>query len=98
MYLASYLSIIFIHVHPLCANDDYFDSHFDESKNCESEELMKSLKRDPVKRCASVSKGSDAVQWEECKQVLSQYLSSSCPTTKINRVRQLLYVNWTLQN
>ena len=88
MYLALCLNILFVY-HLLCANDDYFDPHFDESRNCESKELMKRLEQDPIKRCASVAKGSDDVQWEECKQVLSQYLSSSCPTTKIERVRHI---------
>ena len=71
--------------------DDYFDQNFDDSKNCESEELMRSLQSDPIKRCADISKGSDALQWEECKQVLSQYLSKSCPTTKIYRVSNLIF-------
>ena len=64
---------------------EYFDSNFDESKNCKYEELMEQLKGDPL-RCSQVSRGSDAVQWEECKNVLSNNLVESCPHTKIERV------------
>ena len=64
---------------------DYFDSKFDESKNCKHEKLMEQLQRDSL-RCSHVSKGSDAVQWEECKKVLSNNLVETCPNTKIVRV------------
>ena len=64
---------------------DYFDSKFDESKNCKHEKLMEQLQRDSL-RCSHVSKGSDAVQWEECKKVLSNNLMETCPNTKIERV------------
>ena len=64
---------------------DYFDSKFDESKNCKHEKLMEQLQRDSL-RCSHVSKGSDAVQWEECKKVLSNNLVETCPNTKIERV------------
>ena len=69
----------------LCVEADYFDSDFDESKNCEHEELMEQLWVDPL-RCSHVSRGSDAVQWEECKSILSNNLVESCPNTKIERV------------
>ena len=65
---------------------DYFDPKFDQNKNCEHEELMLQLKRDPL-RCSHASKGSDAVQWEECKKSLSRNLAETCPNTKIERVR-----------
>ena len=64
---------------------EYFDSNFDESKNCKYEELMKQLMVVPL-RCSHFSRGSDAMQWEECKNVLSNNLVESCPHTKIERV------------
>ena len=66
---------------------EYFDSKFDESKNCKHEELMEQLRVDPL-RCSRVSRGSDAVQWEECKSILSNNLVNSCPNTKIERVNK----------
>ena len=65
--------------------NEYFDSNFEESKNCKFEELMKQLMVDPL-RCSHFSRGSDAMQWEECKNVLSNNLVESCPHTKIERV------------
>ena len=67
------------------ATIDYFDSNFDESQNCKHEELMEQLRLDPF-RCSHVSRGSDAVQWEECKSILSNNLVEACPNTKIERV------------
>ena len=83
MYKSLALDIIFLTL--FIGASDYFDSNFDESKNCKYEELMKQLKMDPL-RCSQVSRGSDAVQWEECKNVLSNKLVESCPHTKIERV------------
>ena len=64
---------------------DYFDPEFDENKNCKHEQLMRQLEVDQS-RCSRFSRGSDAVQWEECKKVLSKKLAESCPNTKIERV------------
>ena len=69
------------------AHVDYFDPDFDESKNCKHEELMKQLKADPS-RCSRSSSGSDIVQWEECKRILSQQLAKTCLVSKIKRVIQ----------
>ena len=71
----------------LANNIDYFDPTFDQSKNCKHKELMVKLKDDSKKRCSDISTGSDSQQWEECKKVISQYLASSCPNTKIEKVR-----------
>ena len=67
------------------ANVDYFDPEFDENKNCKHKQLMTQLEVDQS-RCSDFSRGSDEVQWEECKRDLSKKLAESCPNTKIERV------------
>ena len=82
--------ILNILIRPFFINSyvDYFDPDFDESRNCKHEELMKQLKVDSS-RCIS---GSDIVQWEECKKILSQQLAETCPTLKIERVIPQFYI------
>ena len=85
--------ILNILIRPFFINSyvDYFDPDFDESRNCKHEELMKQLKVDPS-RCSQSSRGSDIVQWEECKKILSQQLAETCPTLKIERVIPQFYI------
>ena len=55
--------------------------------DCEHKDLMEKLKKDP-RKCASSANGTDLVQWEECKKVLSNNLVETCPNTKIVMVKR----------
>ena len=67
-------------------NSDYFDEDFDKTKNCEHQDLMFELEKDPF-RCSRSTAGNDEDQWVECKQNLKKQLLASCPDTEILSVR-----------
>ena len=69
-------------------NNDYFEEDFDENKNCKDEETIEELEKqkDPV-RCITVRKGNDkAVQYEECKRLLTRKLVESCLGVDVAKV------------
>ena len=66
---------------------DYFDAKFDKSRNCKHEELMRQLAKEQLRCSSSSSSVSDVHQWEECKRSLSTKLISTCPNTKILKVK-----------
>ena len=81
-------------------SDDYFSEAFDAQKNCQYKKLMKKLKKE--KKCAEVTRGcfflfrfqlrspflgTDAIQWEECKKIISNKIIKKCALTHVLKVR-----------
>ena len=83
-------------------SSDYFSANYDPKKNCLEEELMRNLTKESFPRCASVVegftivnfklkqnfifKGDDDVQWEQCREKLSQIITLKCRGFGLDRV------------